>query len=113
MESDLEGDVYRTVTTPRFGLRFTMGADDDAATVENIDAVIIVGSKRWSVTFLTLREIRRLMDRWSSTGEAAGGHFFQCRDLVIVREPGIGSMTRAVEGLFDEGGPEGVLPELD
>jgi hypothetical protein len=105
---------FKIIKTPRFRVQFILGGDDDPDTVENIDAVVTARDRtRWSVTFLTLGEISRIMDRWADTGEALGGHFFQCPDLVIVREGGLDAMVKALEGIFDEGGPGGTLPRLN
>lgn len=91
-----------------------LGEDDRAETVENVDAEIkLPDGTRWSVTFMTLREISRIMDRWSETGENQGGRYFQCPDLVIVREAGVSAMVGALEGILAMGGPDGILRRLD
>jgi hypothetical protein len=53
------------------------------------------------------------MDRWAGTGENRSGQYFQCPDLVIVREGGISAMTLALEGIFVDGGPGGILGDLN
>ncbi|MFF1378520.1 hypothetical protein [Streptomyces sp. NPDC058308] len=109
----MESDLYHVVTDDRFTALFMLGADDRAEDVENADAELrLPDGTRWSATFMTLREIAAVMDRWKRTGECAGGAFFQCADLVVVPTGGVDAMTTALRALLDEGGPEGVLPEL-
>ena len=53
---------------------FMLGAEDDPASVENVDAVVTLDDgTRWSATFLTLNEIARIMDGWTASGEGLGG----------------------------------------
>jgi hypothetical protein len=60
----------------------------------------------------TLAEVERLMARWSRTGEALGGRYFWCSDGLIVRDPGIDSMTQVLAGLLDDGDFTQVLQRL-
>ena|SRR5215207_1752170 len=81
-------------------VEFMLGAEDDPATVGNVDAVVTLNDgTRWSATFLTLDEIARILDRWTTSGEGLGGSFFACPDLVIVRCRGIPAMVDVLEGL--------------
>ena len=93
---------------------FTLGADDDAETVENFDVVVrLPDGSRWSASLLTLAEIGRLMDRWRGTGECLGGAFFQSADLVILRRGGVPAATRLLQQLVDAGEIPVTLAELD
>ncbi|MFD7624561.1 hypothetical protein ACFV7Q_00695 [Streptomyces sp. NPDC059851] len=107
-------DPFHVVQTDRFSVTYILGLDDDPDTVENTDAIVTApDGTRWSATFLTHSEIAKVMDRWSATGECADGSYFQVQDLVIVREPGVDAMTRALVDIFDEYGMNTeVLPKL-
>ncbi|MFJ7165441.1 hypothetical protein ACIQUV_08085 [Streptomyces globosus] len=105
---------FHVVETDRFSIMYILGLDDEPDTVENTDAVVTApDGTRWTATLLTHREVARVMDRWSTTGECADGSYFQVRDLVIVREPGVDSMTRALMDIFGEYGMStDVLPKF-
>jgi hypothetical protein len=104
---------FHAVTTPEFNALFMLSADDEAQTVENVDAEITLpDGTRWSATFLTLDEIRRIMDRWRSSGECLDGKYFQCHDLVIVRQGGVPTMVETLQDIVINGGPRGVLAAL-
>jgi hypothetical protein len=91
---------------------FMMGADDDKESVENVDAeIVLADGSRWSVTFLTLDEIGRIMARWAHSGEYKSGAYFRVPDLVISSKPGIANMMEAAEDLIDHG-VEGKLNRL-
>lgn len=109
----MDGSPLHIMRTPQFEILFMLGAEDNAETVENVDAEITLpDGTRWSATFMTLHEISRIMDRWSKTGENLGGKYFQCSDLVITREAGLPAMVGAVQGILDSGGPQGILDRL-
>jgi hypothetical protein len=61
----------------------------------------------------TLAEVDRLMARWSGTGECADGSYFYCSDGLIVREPGVGNMTRVLAALHGDGDLIHILNRLD
>ncbi|MFE9635329.1 hypothetical protein [Streptomyces sp. NPDC006463] len=108
-------DPLHIVETPRFSITYILGSEDDPLTVENTDAIVTApDGTRWSATLLTLDEVARVMDSWTTTGECADGSYLQVKDLVIVREPGVEAMTRALVGIFDEYGMNTeVLPRFD
>jgi len=88
-----------------------LGADDDKESVENVGAeIVLADGSHWSVTFLTLDEIGRIM-AWAHSGECKSGAYFRVPDLVISRKPGIANMMAAVEDLIDHG-VEGTLNRL-
>ncbi|MCX4672326.1 hypothetical protein OG453_37635 [Streptomyces sp. NBC_01381] len=110
----MESDPQYVVVDDRFSALFMLGTDDRAEDVENVDVELCLpDGTRWSATFMTLREIAEVMERWKQTGECAGGAFFQCPDLVIVPTGGVDAMMASLRGIMDSGGPEGILPELD
>lgn len=93
---------------------FMLGANDDPATVENMDVEVVLGDgSRWSATFLTLAEIRRVMDRWAQTGECLNGTYFQCTDLVIFEHGGIEAATDLVRRLVESGEIRDAFVQLD
>lgn len=90
-----------------------MMADEDQTTVDNIDAeIVLADGSRWSVTFLTLDAIARVLDRWKASGEYKSGAYLRIPDLVITSRPGIASMMVAAEDLIEHG-LDGVLPRLE
>jgi len=93
---------------------FMLGSADDPDTVENVDVeVALDDGSRWSATFLTLAEIRRLMARWKATGECLSGAYFQCSDMVIVEQGGIVAATDLLRRLVDSGRIQDVLSRVD
>ncbi|MFJ8802925.1 hypothetical protein [Streptomyces sp. NPDC102487] len=53
------------------------------------------------------------MKRWAASGEALAGRYFRCSDGLIVRDPGISSMTQVLTGLIENGEFAEVLQRLD
>ncbi|MFE3109235.1 hypothetical protein ACFXKJ_25145 [Kitasatospora indigofera] len=110
----MDSSPFHIVKRAQFEARFILGAGELAETVEDVDAEITASDgTRWSASFMTLSQIARVMDRWAGTGENKGGQYFQCPDLVIVRDGGISAMTLALEGIFEAGGPGGILGDLN
>lgn len=101
------------VSRDQFEAVFMLGAADDVNFVENVDVqVTMKDGTRWSATFMSMREIQRVMDRWSVSGECAGDSYFQCPDLVIIRDPGVPAMVRVLEDALAEGDPRSILVPL-
>ena len=95
-------------------VRFMPGEGDDPATVDNIDAhVYLVDGTRRDVTFMTTAEIGRVLQRWAETGEAGGGRYFWCSDLVIVPRPGVGAMVAALGELIRSGDIDVILSKVE
>lgn len=79
-----------------------VGGDEQPHAVENVDAeVVLSDGSRWGATIVTVAEVQRLMKRWAGTGECAGGSYFWCSDGVVVRDPGVATMTRVLTALHD------------
>ncbi|MFJ8105824.1 hypothetical protein [Streptomyces sp. NPDC096132] len=113
---DLEIDEpFWTVRTPKLAVRFTVGADEDPETLEDGDVLVIApNGDRWWGVILTMGRIQAIMDRERGTGDSLGGAYFWAKGLVIVREPGMESMVRAIEDLYDSYGHlDGVLPRTE
>lgn len=104
--------MYRIVDEA-LELQIELG-DEPPEAIENADAWLILpdGSK-WSITFLTYRELGRLMRRWATTGEYLGGAYFTCPDVVVVRDPGVTAMLAAVKDLVAKGEHELTLMKVD
>jgi hypothetical protein len=101
------------VVTDQFRAVFMLGAEDEADSVENVDVeVSLSDGTRWSATFMTMREIQKIMDRWRSSGENLGGRYFHSGDLVIVREAGISAIVQAMESALASGDPYSILTPL-
>ncbi|MFI8458643.1 hypothetical protein [Kitasatospora sp. NPDC085464] len=105
---------YR-VRTDRFEASFLPNAGEPLDTVCNVDVEVrlTADGSRWSATVFTLAEVERIMERWSSTGEALDGRYFWCSDGLIVRDSGIDNMTQVLAGLLDCGDFTQVLQRLD
>ncbi|MBY8889476.1 hypothetical protein K7472_32260, partial [Streptomyces sp. PTM05] len=103
-EQGWDGPWYR-VRTDRFEASFLPNAGEPLDSVCNVDVEVRLtpDGSRWSATVFTLAEVERIMARRSRTGEALGGRYFWCSDGLIVRDPGIDSMTQVLVGLLDDG----------
>ncbi|MEV0251776.1 hypothetical protein AB0H76_34665 [Nocardia sp. NPDC050712] len=102
LSHSFDGIFYRIRTTS-FEVRYIISAGEDPEQVENVDVEVhLPDGSRWSATMFTIREVERLMARWSTTGECVGGSYFWCGDGVIVRDPGVSAMTAVLIGLHDD-----------
>lgn len=94
-------------------LQIELGEDSPEA-IENADGwVSLPTGERWSATFLTYRELGRIMERWAGTGECLAGTYFTCPDLVVTRRPGVHEMFAAVRDLVSSGDHEMSLRRLE
>ncbi|WP_040839847.1 hypothetical protein [Nocardia brevicatena] len=95
-------DPYREIVSDTFTVEFLLGAEDNPDTVENVDAILTLddGSRR-SVTVITPDQIETIMKRWQKSGEYLNGAYFTCRDLVIVRQPGIPAITKVLNYMVE------------
>ncbi len=103
-------DPYVIITEPTFVARFLLDpATDTAESVANVDAFVeLSDGSSWALTIFTVEEVRRLLDRWKKTGEAANGSYFWAVDQLIVPEPGVSAMTTAIRELVRSGEIESV-----
>lgn len=109
----MDNKPFYEVETDRFRAVFILGAEDDADFVENIDVeVLLSNGTRWSATFMTVREIERIMDRWRSSGENSRGTYFHVSDLVVVRNAGIPAMVQVLESALANDDPYSILTPL-
>jgi hypothetical protein len=112
---DIEvGEPFWTVRRPELTFRFTVGTGDEPGTLDDGD-VLIIGpdGERWFAAVLAMSKIQEVLDRWRDTGENLNGTYLWMKGLVIVREPGVESMVRAVENLYDTYGTlDDTLPRL-
>jgi hypothetical protein len=105
---------FTTIQLSGAELRFMLGAEDDAATVENVDAeVILRDGSRWSATFLSVAEIARILKRWQVSGECSSGAYFRCPDLIVVSRGGIDTMGNIIRGILASGDLGSVLTRID
>lgn len=95
---------YR-VKTDSFELRLLPDPGEDLQAVNNVDAEVRTpDGNRWSATVLTVAELHRLMtEQWPETGEYSSGLCWHCPDGLIVREPGLDCIVRAVAAVVNEG----------
>ncbi|MGW3990732.1 hypothetical protein [Streptomyces sp. NPDC004830] len=100
-----------TVETADFSITYVLALDDDAGTVEDVDAVITTGDGTgWTATLMTARKIAEVLDERSSTG---GDPCLRIPDLVVVRSGGLPAMTAALVDLFGRHGLDtDVLPRF-
>ncbi|MFE2070731.1 hypothetical protein ACFXDH_51680 [Streptomyces sp. NPDC059467] len=108
-----DGPWYR-VRTDRFEASFLPNAGEALDAVCNVDVEVTLTAdgSRWSATVFTLAEVERLMETWPRTGEGLSGRYFWCSDGLMVRDPGIESMTQVLAGLLDSGDFTQVLQRL-
>ena len=112
-ERGWDGPWYR-VRTDLFELRVLAARDEDLRALNNVDAEVwLADSIRWSATILTVGEVQRLMSqRWPETGEYSSGGYWSCPDGLIVRDPGLDSITGVVAELIDKGELTGLLRQI-
>jgi hypothetical protein len=80
----------------------------------NLDLVLtLADGSRWSATVLTLAEIDSIWRRWEITGECFSGRYFNCPDLLLVKEAGIDNICEVLKDILATGGPEGTLVLLE
>ncbi|MEV7169764.1 hypothetical protein AB0O18_08715 [Streptomyces sp. NPDC093224] len=92
---------YR-VRTDAFEASFLPGAGEDLDALCNVDLFVTLNDgSRWTATVFTVAEVERLMKVWSESGEALGGRFYWVSDGLIVRDPGVDSMTDVIAGLIE------------
>jgi hypothetical protein len=98
-------DPYVTITEPTFVARFLLDSETDTEeSVANVDAFVdLPDGSNWALTIFTVDEVRRLLARWKETGEVANGSYFWAVDQLIVPEPGVSAMTRAIRELVRSG----------
>ncbi|MFI9747603.1 hypothetical protein [Streptomyces sp. NPDC052494] len=87
-----------------FQASFLPSESEDLNEVCNVDVfVTLKDGSRWTATVFTVAEVERLMKHWAGTDEALGGRYFGVSDGLIVRDPGIDSMTGVIAGLIGNG----------
>lgn len=92
---------YR-VRTEAFEASFLPSPDEDLDSICNVDVFVnFQDGSRWTATVFTVAEVERLMDVWAEGGEALGGRYFWVSDGLIVRDPGVDSMTQVIAGLIE------------
>ncbi|MEV6581200.1 hypothetical protein AB0M92_23865 [Streptomyces sp. NPDC051582] len=92
---------YR-VRTEAFEASFLPSVDEDLDSVCNVDVFVdLQDGSRWTATVFTVAEVERLMAVWAESGEALGGRFFWVSDGLIVRDPGVNSMSQVIAGLIE------------
>lgn len=108
-----DGPWYR-VHTEHFEAAFLPNAGEDLESVDNVDVFVDLNDgSRWSATMITPGQVEVIMARWADNGEALGGRYFWCSDGLIVRDPGISSMTRVLTGLIETDEFTQILHRLD
>ncbi|MGW5063966.1 hypothetical protein ACWEQ2_43035 [Streptomyces sp. NPDC004096] len=92
---------YR-VRTEAFEASFLPTPGEDLDSICNVDVFVnLQNGSRWTATVFTVAEVERLMDVWAESGEALGGRYFWVSDGLIVRDPGVNSMTQVIAGLIE------------
>ncbi|MER7222177.1 hypothetical protein [Streptomyces rubradiris] len=87
-----------------FEASFLPSDGKDVDEVCNVDVfVTLENGSRWTATVFTVAEVERLMKLWAGTDEALGGRYFWVSDGLIVRDPGVDSMTGVIAGLIENG----------
>lgn len=96
---------YVTITEPTFVARFLLEPETDTEeSVANVDAFVeLPDGSNWALTIFTVDEVRRLLARWNEAGEVANGSYFWAVGQLIVPEPGVPAMIRAIRELVRSG----------
>lgn len=90
------------VQTNTFEASFLPNGVKDLDAVCNVDVLVhLTDGSQWSATVFTAAEVERLMASWAGSDEALGGAYFWVPDGLIVRDPGIDSITQVIAGLID------------
>ena len=93
---------------------FMVALGQEPEEASNLDLILTLDDgSRWSATVLTLAEVDAVWKRWETTGECFSGRYFNCPDLLLVREAGISNICAVLEDILATGGPEGVLVRLE
>lgn len=93
------------------GIEFLLADGEDAANVDNIDAVIeMPDGRRWGATLITVRAVERILERWRRSGESAGGLYVRIPDLVLMSSPGVDQMVAAILDLVEKDQQSGLTP---
>ncbi|QRP43418.1 hypothetical protein [Amycolatopsis sp. FDAARGOS 1241] len=81
-------------------MTFVIGGGERPETVENVEAEVrLPDGSRWSATIFTVAEVQCLLTRWAGTGKYGRGSYFCYSDSLIVRDPGVTGLTRALAEL--------------
>jgi hypothetical protein len=98
-------DPYVTITEPTFVARFLLEPERESEeSVANVDAIVdLPDGSSWALTIVTVDEVRRLLTKWRETGEAGAGSYFWAVDQLIIPEPGLPGMIRAIRELVRTG----------
>ncbi|MGW1514090.1 hypothetical protein [Streptomyces sp. NPDC002394] len=87
-----------------FQVSFLPGDGEDWDEVCNVDVLVTLREgSRWTAAVSTIAEAERLMKPRAGTGEALGGRFFWVSNGLIVKDPGVDSMTDVIAGLIENG----------
>ncbi len=82
---------------------------EDGCSAANVDVFLEPpDGSNWALTIFTVDEIGRLLARWKQTGEVANGGYFRAVGQLIVPEPGVAAMTKAIRDLPAAGEMENV-----
>ncbi|WLQ38372.1 hypothetical protein P8A18_33125 (plasmid) [Streptomyces castrisilvae] len=101
------------VRVENFQASFLPSGGEDLDKVCNVDVfVTLKDGSCWTATVFTVAEVERLMKLWTGTDEALGGRYFWVSDGLIVRDPGIGSMTDVIAGLIENGEFAGIFQRV-
>jgi hypothetical protein len=112
IELDGEGVCWR-VHGDGFDLVVARTIEDTPTHADNFDATIaLADNTRRYATFMTTAAIEQVMERHAHSGESAGGIYFVCSDLVILREPGFLAAAAAINDLLASGDIEWTCGQL-
>lgn len=101
-------------TLPAYRVEVFAGSGPTDPADDNVDVeVTFEDGRRYGATCFTLRNIARLMENYVATGECAGGLYFWCVDLVVIRDVSQPSIEKCVAHLVAEGDLDRVFARLD
>ncbi|MCO6009734.1 hypothetical protein NE236_32660 [Actinoallomurus purpureus] len=109
----IDGPFYR-VSDPAFELTVVRWKGYDPEALEEADGHIhLPDGTHYAPTFMTLRTVSAIMDRWQTSGECLNGEYFWCSDLIIIRNPGLPAIVEVVRHLIATGEVHSICSPLE
>jgi hypothetical protein len=100
----MTADYLRVKEAPTHRTIIFCGVDGMNEQNDNVDVEVrLPDGRRFSATFFTLGNLRWLFEKNSRTGECAGGLYFNCPDMVVVRCMNEETIFRTIDHLMETG----------
>lgn len=70
----------------------------------NVDAIVtLADGQTVSLTAFTTENIRSLLLKWKDDGDATEGLFFRVPDAIIIPEPTLAALLKAIDKMYELG----------